>query len=116
MPGTTGTRSPEIAYLARKKLESLGYNVLRNCGTRSPVDLFAWRGAGHLLLIRVRNNRHPLARPGQVHVAYREDIASLLAIDRPSFAMLQLWLWTGHTGFRVFEVLVGGIREVGDHE
>lgn len=116
MPASPGTRSREAAYLARKDLEALGYHVLRNCGTRSPVDLVAWRDAGHPLLIRVRRERHTLTRPGEILAAYHEDITSLLAIGRPPLAMLQLWLLTGRKGFRVFEVLVGGIREVGGRE
>ncbi len=102
--------------MARKYLESHGYQVLRSVGRSSPVDLVAWEDTGYLLLVRVRRTRYPIKGSDTVNATFCEDLAAMRSMARPSHATLQLWLWTDRLGFRVFEVLHGGTREVGTLE
>ncbi len=102
--------------MARKYLESHGYQVLRSIGENTPVDLVAWEDTGYLLLVLVRRTRHPLEGSDIIITTFYEDIATLRSLARPSHATLQFWLWTDYRGFRVFEVLPGGIREVSAFE
>ncbi len=106
-------RGKQAEYMARVCLESQGYHVLKSAGSRSPVDLVAWKDTGHPLLIQVRRSRRRLDLHTQISWMFRDDIRALQAIHLPYFASLQLWLWTDRQGWRVFEVLPGGIEEVG---
>jgi Holliday junction resolvase len=113
MTHATDLAGKQAEYMARVCLESQGYHVVKSAGAHSPVDLVAWKHTGHPLLIQVRRSRRRLDLHTQVSWMFRDDIMALQAVCRPYFASSQLWLWTDRQGWRVFEVLPGGIEEVG---
>ncbi len=51
----TGRR---LEYKVRDDLRENGYEVIRSAGSKSPVDLVAFK-AGQVLLVQVKNKRNP---------------------------------------------------------
>ena len=109
---TTYTRGREVEYLARDRLRSRGYQVIRSAGSQSPVDLVTWQEQGHPLLVQVRRIRTPAGNPGDVARRYHDDLEGLRRIKKPYRAGVQLWVWTHREGWRIFDVMAGGICEV----
>ena len=112
---TTYTKGREVEYLARDLLVAEGYQVVRNAGSLSPIDLVAWQDSGHPVLIQVKRNKTHLDGTVLIAQAYRRDIEALRRMARPIGSNVELWVWTPHKGWRFYSILPGGICEVTDH-
>jgi Holliday junction resolvase len=109
---TCYTRGRAVEYLARDLLRSKGFQVIRSAGSKSPVDLIAWRGGESPVLIQVKRTRSRIDSVVDIAEKYREDIEALRAIELPREGAVHLWVWTDKQAWRFYEVLHGGILEV----
>ena len=112
---TTYTKGREVEYLARDLLIAGGYQVVRNAGSLSPIDLVAWQDSGHPVLVQVKRNKTHLDGTALIAQAYRRDIEALRRMARPVGSNVELWVWTLNKGWRFYSILPGGICEVSDH-
>ncbi|HNQ30205.1 MAG TPA: hypothetical protein PKM87_08815 [Methanolinea sp.] len=105
------TRGRRVEYLARDRLRSRGFCVIRSAGSRAPVDLVAGRHR-EVLFVQARRTRRPLADARAVVSRYPGEITRLQAMLRRIELPVQLWLYTDAGGWRIFTIHVGGIAEV----
>jgi len=101
--------------MAYNLLIAKGYQVVRCAGTQFPADLIAWQHSGHQLLVKTERARTQIGNPATVAMRYRGDLDALRALALPHFARVQLWVWDGHSAWRYFDVMAGGICEVADY-
>jgi Holliday junction resolvase len=76
-------RGRDREYQAQRKLEAMGYTVIRSAGSKSPVDLTAFSNE-EVLLIQVKS-----ISSGKPRKAEREK---LLSFPAPSFVRKQFWI------------------------
>jgi Holliday junction resolvase-like predicted endonuclease len=112
---TTYTKGREVEYLARDLLVAGGYQVVRNAGSLSPIDLVAWKESGHPVFVQVKRNKTHIDGTALIAQAYRRDIEALRRMARPVGSDVELWVWTLNKGWRFYSILPGGICEVSDH-
>jgi len=79
----------------------------------TPPDLLAW-SSEELVLVLIRRTRR---RPPSLHAIadqYREEIRTLRGLPVPKGydSSYQFWLSVSCHGWRVFDVMKGGIREI----
>jgi Holliday junction resolvase len=87
-------RGRDREYQAQRKLEALGYTVIRSAGSKSPVDLVAFSEM-ELLLVQVKS-----ASSGKPRRAERERLSSFPA---PPFSRKQFWVKIKR-GWEIIEV------------
>jgi len=105
------TRGCRVEYLARDRLRSRGFCVIRSAGSRAPVDLVAGRHR-EVLFVQAKRARRPLADARAVVSRYPGEITRLQAMLRRIELPVQLWIYTDREGWRFFTVHAGGVAEV----
>lgn len=119
MPGNeeTATDCPRIVpgrateYLAREILESRGYRVMRSGSRDSAFHMMACRDRGEIIFIRIKRTRFSPATIEEVAQRWSYEIGQLRNLT-PLSDSVQFWVRSGLQGWRFYEVLRGGIREV----
>jgi Holliday junction resolvase len=76
-------RGRDREYQAQRKLESMGYTVIRSAGSKMPVDLAAF-STSEVLLVQVKS-----VSSGKPRKAEREK---LIAFSAPPLARKQFWV------------------------
>ena len=105
--GQRGTYS--VAAWFRKQ----GYQVIRSPSETAPPDLLAW-SSEELVMVLIRRTRR---RPPSLHAIadlYSEEIRTLRGLPVPKgyHSSYQFWLSVSSRGWRIFDVMKGGIREI----
>lgn len=105
--GQRGTCS--VAAWFRKQ----GYQVIRAPSETIPPDLLAW-SSEDLVLVLIRQTRRIPPSLHAIADLYRKDIHTFRGLPVPKGydSSYQFWLSVPCRGWRVFEVLKGGIREI----
>ncbi|ACL16691.1 hypothetical protein [Methanosphaerula palustris] len=90
-----------------------GYQVIRSHPGSLPPDLLAW-SSEELVLVLIRRTRR---MPPSLHAIadqYREEIQTLRGLPalKGDDSSCQFWLSVSSRGWRVFDVMKGGIREI----
>ena len=90
-----------------------GYQVVRARHDSLPIDLLAL-SSEELVLVLIRRTRQVPSSLHAITDLYREEILTLRGIPDPKGARCsyQFWLSIPCHGWRVFEVMKGGIREI----
>ena len=101
------------AYVVAAWFRQQGYQVVRSHTGTAPPDLLAW-SSEELVLVLIRRTRR---RPPSLHAIadhYREEILTLRDLPDPagSCCSYQFLLSVSCHGWRVFEVMKGGIQEI----
>lgn len=113
--GAPATRSGQgVAYAVAAWFRQQGYQVVRSRrGVTSPLDLVAW-SSEELVLVLIRRTRRVPPSLHAIADRYREEILTLRSLPDPegSCCSYQFWLSVSCHGWRVFEVMPGGIREI----
>ncbi|GEM_PF-2844306 len=69
----TGTR---LEYIARDKLESAGFIVVRSAGSKGPLDLVAWKG-NDLRFIQCKRTRLEEINAKINQVLFKNDLLKM---------------------------------------
>ncbi len=109
------TRPQEVDFIAKNLLLMQGYLVVRSAGTQTPVDLVAWCRS-HVLLVKTRRWRSKIESARSVTLHFGGVIRILQRTPAPPGTKVQLWIYVDHEGWRMYDVLPGGIMEAGRHE
>jgi len=90
-----------------------GYQVIRSPSETAPPDLLAW-SSEELVLVLIRQTRRIPPSLHAIADQYRKDICAFRGLPVPKgyHSSYQLWLSVSSRGWRVFEVMKGGIREI----
>ena len=105
-------RGRGIEYLARDYLLDRGYHVIRSAGTQGPVDLVAWGHSRRVLFVQTKRSRRHIGSTHEVVKTFHPDFEDLRLLPRPDQTGVQLWLYQDQMGWRFFDVLPGGVKEV----
>lgn len=100
------------AFLARAILRKRGWTVLRSVGSDAVIHLSAWRGGDRPIFVRVKRSRRPVTGAADAAARWPDEIAELREFRREVSGSVQFWLYCGQRGWKVYEVLPGGIAEV----
>ena len=112
--GVPATRAGQGgAYVVAAWFRQQGYQVVRSHTGTAPPDLLAW-SSEELVLVLIRRTRR---MPPSLHAIadlYREEIRTFRDLPDPKgpHSSYQFWLSVSCQGWRVFEVMKGGIREI----
>ena len=112
--GVPATQSGQgVAYAGHLLVPAAGYLVVRARHGTMPLDLLAW-SSEELVLVKVRRARRVPPSLHAIADLYREEILTLRGLPDPegSCCSYQFWLCVSCHGWRVFEVMKGGIREI----
>ena len=109
---TTIPHGRAAVFLARAILRRRGYTVIRSVGSDSLVHLTAWGDRDRPVFVRVKRSRKPVAGAADVVARWPEEIAELRTFPRANGGSVQFWIYCGQRGWKVYEVLPGGIAEV----
>lgn len=103
-----------VEYMARDHLRKAGCTTVRSAGSRSPVDLIAW-SESVMRFIQVKRTQQFVGGVQMAATMYRQEIKRLQALPKPQFpgSKIQLWVFVADGTWRCFDVLPGGIQEVG---
>jgi len=85
------TKEYKREQAARRRLEELGYTVIRSAGSRGPWDLVAYK-EGQICFIQVRSNIPPDRLIERLETYSKEPLT-------PSY---EIWAWRKGRGFYVF--------------
>ena len=90
-----------------------GYYVVRSLPGSQPPDLLAW-SSEELVLVLVRRTRRVPPSLHAIADQYREEIQTLrgFPVLKGDDSSYQFWLSVSCHGWRVFDVMKGGIREI----
>ncbi len=112
--GVPATRAGQGgAYAVAAWFRQQGYRVVRPRPDTTPPDLLAW-SSEEMVMVLIRRTRR---RPPSLHAIadqYREEIRTLRGLPVPKGydSSYQFWLSVSSRGWRVFDVMKGGIREI----
>lgn len=111
VPATRAGRSG--AYAVASWFQRQGYQVVRARHDTLPLDLLAL-SSEELVLVLIRRTRQVPPSLHAITDLYQEEILTLRSIPDPKGARCsyQFWLSIPCYGWRVFEVMKGGIREI----
>jgi len=110
-PSVPVTRSRKTVFFARDILAGLGYTVVRNSAVLPPVDLIGWLPDDDPVLIQVRRTRRPFDSARMVAGKFHTDVKQLGRIQKPRRAKVQIWLYSFHQGWKIYDVHPGGLME-----
>ncbi|WP_440950714.1 hypothetical protein [Methanosphaerula subterraneus] len=112
--GVPATRAGQgVASAVAAWFRQQGYQVVRSRPGGTPPDLLAW-SPEELVMVLIRQTRR---RPPSLHAIadqYREEMQTLHGLPAPQgfHSSYQFWLSVSCHGWRVFDVMKGGIREI----
>jgi hypothetical protein len=112
-PSVPVTRTKKTVFFARDMLAEQGYTVVRNSAVLPPVDLVAWRPDEDPVLIQVRRTRRPFDSARMVAGKFHSDLKQLGRMPKPRKAKVQIWLYSFHQGWKMYDVHPGGLMEAG---
>jgi hypothetical protein len=102
------------AYAVASWFRQQGFKVfIRSEPDTMPPDLLAW-SSDELVLVLIRRTRLKSQSLHAIADLYREELCTFrsLSIFKEYHRSYQFWLSVPYHGWRVFEVTVGGIREI----
>jgi hypothetical protein len=112
--GVPATRAGQGgAYAVASWFRQQGFKVFRSEADPMPPDLLAW-SPDELVLVLIRRTRRIPPSLHRIADLYSEEISTFRSIPIPKeyHGSYQFWLSVPCHGWRVFEVMVGGIREI----
>lgn len=112
--GVPATRAGQSgAYAVASRFRRQGYQVVRARHDTLPLILLAF-SSEELVLVLIRRTRQVPSSLHAIADLYQEEILTLRDIPNPKGAhcSYQFWLSIPCHGWRVFEVMKGGIREI----
>lgn len=112
--GVPATRTGQGgAYTVASWFQQQGFKVFRSEPDNIPPDLLAW-SSDELVLVLIRRTRRKPQSLHRIADLYSEEIRSFRSFPIPKeyHGSYQFWLSISRHGWRVFDVTVGGIREI----
>ena len=106
-------RARTAEHDAREDLRRQGFTVVRSSEPAALIHLVAWKLTRGTLFIRVVTSRRALTGASEVAHLWREDIDLLRSESVPDNCEVHLWVYTDRKGWHRYQVLAGGISEVG---
>lgn len=90
-------------YTIRGYLHMLGYRTLRSAGSRSPIDLLAWKGDEVVAIQAKKENKK---------TPYAKDVYDLAGTPLPTGWKRELWLKRARNFVEVWSVDESGEKRV----